>query len=65
MNSFRVARSALRARPTAFKAVQQPLRRTYADVASDKIKLTLALPHQVRTPKKEKEMQHARDENQD
>ncbi|KAL1306558.1 hypothetical protein AAFC00_005246 [Neodothiora populina] len=46
MNSFRVARAAIRARPTAFAA---PLaRRGYADVASDKIKLSLALPHQVR-----------------
>lgn len=49
MNSLRVARSALRARPSALKAVQQPLlRRGYADVAPDKIQLTLALPHQVR-----------------
>ncbi|CAK3895644.1 epsilon subunit of F1F0-ATP synthase N-terminal domain-containing [Lecanosticta acicola] len=48
MNSIRVARSALRARPTAFKAAKQPLlRRTYADVAPDKIQLTLALPHQA------------------
>ena len=47
MNSFRVARAALRVRPTAFAA---PLaRRGYAEVASDKIKLTLALPHQVRS----------------
>lgn len=47
MNSFRVARAALRVRPTAFAS---PLaRRGYADVASDKIKLSLALPHQVRS----------------
>jgi len=46
MNSFRVARAALRVRPTAFAA---PLaRRGYADVASDKIQLSLSLPHQVR-----------------
>ncbi|KAI5207727.1 hypothetical protein E4T39_01715 [Aureobasidium subglaciale] len=46
MNSFRVARAALRVRPTAFAA---PLaRRGYADVAADKIQLSLALPHQVR-----------------
>jgi len=48
MNSIRVARAALRVRPTAFAA---PLaRRGYADVASDKIKLSLSLPHQVRPP---------------
>jgi hypothetical protein len=47
MNSFRVARAALRVRPTAFAA---PLaRRGYADVASDKIQLSLSLPHQVRS----------------
>ncbi|THZ83899.1 epsilon subunit of F1F0-ATP synthase N-terminal domain-containing protein [Aureobasidium pullulans] len=46
MNSFRVARAALRVRPTAFAA---PLaRRGYADVAADKIQLSLSLPHQVR-----------------
>ncbi|TKA32518.1 ATP synthase subunit delta, mitochondrial [Salinomyces thailandicus] len=44
MNSLRVARSALRARPTAFKAPLQT--RSYADVAPDKIRLSLALPHQ-------------------
>ncbi|KAH0336765.1 epsilon subunit of F1F0-ATP synthase N-terminal domain-containing protein, partial [Aureobasidium melanogenum] len=45
MNSFRVARAALRVRPTAFAA---PLaRRGYADVASDKIQLSLSLPHQA------------------
>ena len=46
MNSIRVARAALRARPTALRAPLQ--RRTYADVAPDKIQLSLALPHQVR-----------------
>merc|ERR1712144_174920 len=45
MNSLRVARSALRARPTAFRAPLQ--QRGYADVASDKIRLSLALPHQA------------------
>ncbi|KAI7478392.1 ATP synthase subunit delta [Hortaea werneckii] len=45
MNSLRVARSALRARPTAFRAALQ--QRGYADVASDKIRLSLALPHQA------------------
>ncbi|KAG2170723.1 epsilon subunit of F1F0-ATP synthase N-terminal domain-containing protein [Aureobasidium pullulans] len=45
MNSFRVARAALRVRPTAFAA---PLaRRGYADVAADKIQLSLSLPHQA------------------
>lgn len=47
MNSLRVARSVARARPTAFRAPLQ--RRSYADVAADKIQLSLALPHQVRS----------------
>ncbi|EME48750.1 hypothetical protein DOTSEDRAFT_67702 [Dothistroma septosporum NZE10] len=47
MNSLRVARSALRARPSTFRTVQPLLKRTYADVAPDKIQLTLALPHQA------------------
>ena len=47
MSAFRIARSALRARPAA---IARPIqRRGYAEVASDKIKLSLALPHQVRT----------------
>jgi len=46
MSSLRIARAALRARPAAITRPFQ--RRGYADVASDKIKLTLALPHQVR-----------------
>ncbi|KAK3711727.1 delta subunit of the central stalk of mitochondrial F1F0 ATP synthase, atp16 [Vermiconidia calcicola] len=45
MNSVRVARAALRARPTAMRATLQ--RRSYADVAADKIQLSLALPHQA------------------
>ena len=46
MNSLRIARAAIRARPAA---IARPLqRRGYAEVASDKIKLSLALPHQVR-----------------
>lgn len=45
MSSFRLSRAALRARPAAiFNPVQ---RRGYADAVSDKIKLSLALPHQV------------------
>jgi len=44
MNSLRIARVALRARPTAIKAPLQ--RRGYAEAVSDKIKLSLALPHQ-------------------
>ena len=45
MNSLRVARSALRARPVALQSAIA--RRGYADVASDKIRLSLALPHRV------------------
>jgi F-type H+-transporting ATPase subunit delta len=46
MNTFRIARAAVRARPAA---IARPIqRRGYAEVASDKIKLSLALPHQVR-----------------
>ena len=46
MNSMRIARAAARARPSI--ALRKPLqRRGYADAVSDKIKLTLALPHQV------------------
>ncbi|KAL2357127.1 ATP synthase [Cryomyces antarcticus] len=44
MNSFRVARAALRARVAIPRA--PVLRRGYAEVASDKIQLSLALPHQ-------------------
>ncbi|KAF2087717.1 epsilon subunit of F1F0-ATP synthase N-terminal domain-containing protein [Saccharata proteae CBS 121410] len=47
MSSLRVARTALRAaRPAAFRApiVQ---RRGYAEAASDKLKLSLSLPHQA------------------
>lgn len=46
MNASRVARAATRVRPTAARVPLQP-RRRYADAVSDKIKLTLALPHQV------------------
>ncbi|KAI1502316.1 ATP synthase delta chain [Biscogniauxia marginata] len=47
MNTLRVARTALRARPAAMRLPIQPLqRRTYADAAPDKIKLNLSLPHQ-------------------
>lgn len=46
MSSLRFARAALRARPAA---IRLPLgRRTYADAVADKIKLSLAMPHQVR-----------------
>ncbi|GME37900.1 tannase and feruloyl esterase [Neofusicoccum parvum] len=47
MNSFRVAKTVVRAaRPAAFRApIAQ--RRGYAEAAADKIKLTLALPHQT------------------
>ncbi|GAB7345405.1 hypothetical protein MBLNU457_3744t1 [Dothideomycetes sp. NU457] len=45
MNSFRVASAALRARSSAFTPAIA--RRGYADVASDKIRLSLALPHRA------------------
>ncbi|KAF2703999.1 hypothetical protein K504DRAFT_495196 [Pleomassaria siparia CBS 279.74] len=45
MSSLRIARAALRVKPSA---IARPLqRRGYADVAPDKIKLSLALPHQA------------------
>ncbi|MCJ1228825.1 delta subunit of the central stalk of mitochondrial F1F0 ATP synthase, atp16 [Toensbergia leucococca] len=44
MNSLRIFRSVARSRPTAIRVHLQ--RRAYADAVSDKIKLTLALPHQ-------------------
>lgn len=45
MSSIRLSRAALRARSAvAFRPVQ---RRGYADAVSDKIKLSLALPHSV------------------
>jgi len=44
MSAARFARTALRASALARPAVQ---RRGYADVASDKIQLSLTLPHQV------------------
>lgn len=46
MNSMKFARAALRARPALARPALQ--RRAYADVASDKIQLSLTLPHQVR-----------------
>ncbi|KAF2142002.1 uncharacterized protein K452DRAFT_270697 [Aplosporella prunicola CBS 121167] len=47
MSSLRVARTALRAaRPAAFRAPFIAQRRGYAEAASDKLKLSLALPHQ-------------------
>ncbi|KAH1272076.1 hypothetical protein KXX33_009440 [Aspergillus fumigatus] len=45
MSSLRFARSALRARPSALRVPLQ--RRGYAEALSDKIKLSLALPHQT------------------
>ena len=45
MNSLRAARAAIRSRPTA-STLQRATKRTYADVAPDKIRLSLALPHQ-------------------
>lgn len=46
MSSLRFARAALRVRPTAIRVPAG--RRTYADAVADKIKLSLAMPHQVR-----------------
>ncbi len=43
MNTYRIARTAARARIPTSRIIQ---RRGYADAVSDKIKLTLALPHQ-------------------
>ena len=48
MNSLRVARAATRIRAPPARLI--PQRRGYAEAVSDKIKLTLALPHQVLTP---------------
>ncbi|KAL4866836.1 hypothetical protein BDV12DRAFT_187151 [Aspergillus spectabilis] len=45
MSSLRFARSALRARPATFRVPLQ--RRGYAEAVSDKIKLSLVLPHQT------------------
>ncbi|KAK4199018.1 putative atp synthase [Triangularia verruculosa] len=44
MNSLRIARAAVRARPALLRAPIQ--RRGYAEAVSDKIKLSLSLPHQ-------------------
>jgi F-type H+-transporting ATPase subunit delta len=49
MSSLRIARAALRASRPASAIARPVQRRGYADVASDKIKLSLALPHQVRS----------------
>lgn len=49
MSSLRFARSALRARPSVFGMPLQ--RRGFAEAVSDKIKLSLTLPHQVRRPR--------------
>lgn len=46
MNSLRFSRAAARVRPGLARPTIQ--RRAYADVASDKIQLSLTLPHQVR-----------------
>ncbi|KAG5947211.1 hypothetical protein E4U60_000048 [Claviceps pazoutovae] len=45
MNTLRIARAAIRARPSsALRAAAQ--RRTYAEAVPDKIKLSMSLPHQ-------------------
>ncbi|KAK4163503.1 putative atp synthase [Cladorrhinum sp. PSN259] len=47
MNSLRFARAAVRAAPRALRAPRAPVqRRGYAEAVSDKIKLSLSLPHQ-------------------
>ena len=48
MSSLRLARATARLRPLSIRLPAQ--RRNYAEAVSDKIKLTLALPHQVRFP---------------
>ncbi|KAL5364752.1 ATP synthase [Aspergillus floccosus] len=45
MSSLRFARAAFRARPSALRVPLQ--RRGYAEAVNDKIKLSLALPHQT------------------
>lgn len=45
MLPLRFARSALRARPAAFRVPAQ--RRTYAEAVSEKLKLSLAFPNNV------------------
>ena len=46
MSALRLSRVAFRARPIAIRSSVP--RRGYAEAVSDKIKLSLALPHQVR-----------------
>lgn len=46
MSTFRLSRVALNARQATLRTAIQ--RRGYAEAVSDKIKLSLALPHQVR-----------------
>jgi ATP synthase, Delta/Epsilon chain, beta-sandwich domain len=49
MSAFRLSRVALKARPVRPAALRSSVqRRGYAEAVSDKIKLSLALPHQVR-----------------
>lgn len=45
MSAIRIARTALRVAPSSIRPAIQ--RRGYADVAADKIQLSLTLPHQV------------------
>jgi hypothetical protein len=47
MSAFRLSRPLLRSRPLALRSLTQ--RRGYAEEISDKIKLSLSLPHQVRS----------------
>lgn len=50
MSAFRIAVRAVvpKVRPSTLRASPSLLRRGYADVASDKLRVTLSLPHQVR-----------------
>ncbi|KAF2461516.1 mitochondrial ATP synthase-like protein delta chain [Lineolata rhizophorae] len=47
MSALRIARTAVRARPAAASIRTTFQRRGYADVAADKIQLSLTLPHQA------------------
>lgn len=48
MSSLRFARAAIRVQSTSMRIPM--LRRGYAEAVSDKLKLTLTLPHQVLNP---------------
>lgn len=54
MSALRASRTALRAGSVLLRPALQAQRRGYADVASDKIQLSLTLPHQVCYPVKQR-----------